>query len=224
MKTFIIAEAGINHNGDVGLAKKMIDAAANVGADAVKFQTFWGIKNLEKYELDDNEWDDLYTYCRDKNIMFLSTPHTIEAIDFLDKYVPIYKVASPHITNKNFIKNINSMGKSVFFGTGSLKHEDGMATLEEIKATLGWLDNVPLAIPLHCVSKYPCDDPRYDRIEEIKTLTDLVGLSDHSKNIRIPKCCVIERHFMLEYSHCIDESVSLTPNEFREMVNWLKST
>ena len=127
---FIIAEAGVNHNGSIELAKKLIDVAKEAGVDAVKFQTFktenvvtryagmaeYQEKNIgkketmqemiKKLEISYNDFEKLKNYCDEKGIMFLSTPHSGDAIDFLDPLMPLYKVASPDLTNFPFIEKI----------------------------------------------------------------------------------------------------------------------
>ena len=119
---------------------------------------------------------------------------------------------------------MNSKGKPILISTGSLDNENGMATYEEIIQALEWLDGYNTKTLLHCVSKYPCDEPHYERISEISSHCMNVGLSDHSKTIKVPKgLSVYEKHFMLEDSDCIDKNVSLTPSEFKEMVKWLRS-
>jgi len=219
---FIIAEAGVNHNGDIEIARRMITEAKEAGADAIKFQTFWNISKLKKYELTKVEFHHLYKFCKDKDITFLSTPHTFEAIHFLDALVPIYKIASTYMGNANFLFEVAEKGKPIMLSTGSLLHESGMATDEEITRALGWLKKAPTVTLLHCVSKYPCKSPHYERIKELKSLCSNVGLSDHSKNIEVPIVPFIERHLKLDDADCLDNSVSLTPKEFKKFVDYVK--
>ena len=219
---FIVAEAGINHNGDLNLAMQLVDAAIEAGADAVKFQTFWDKSpKLKKYELSKQDTITLIEYCFRKGIMFFSTPHTLDAIDFLDHFVTIWKLASPFIVDEEFVKKIAATKKPVLLSTGSIKNKDGMATMKEIKQALDWLPDSNVTL-LHCVSKYPCKDPHYERIEELKAFGKRVGLSDHSKNIKVPIVPVIERHFMLKGQECIDAPVSLDQYQFKEMVDYLR--
>lgn len=222
-RTFIIAEAGINHNGNIKLAKILIDAAKGAGADAVKFQTFWNLGKLKYLELTKEEFIELKRYSDSKDIIFLSTPHTIEAIDFLDKLVPVYKVASPFLTDYKFLKHVASKHKPIFLSTGSLIHDDGMATIEEIKQALNVLSFSDVVL-MHCVSRYPCFNNHNERIMELEKLNKIVGLSDHTKELNLPYVPVIEKHLMLrEYPYCIDYNVSIYPDEFKKMVQFTRS-
>lgn len=219
----IIAEVGINHNGNINLAKDLIDASIDAGADIVKFQTFWGIDKLKKYELKVDQWIDLIDYCKDMDIEFLSTPHTLEAIDFLEPYIKRYKVASPFLINRKFLELVASKNKPILMSTGSLEHKDGMATIEEIKQAIDWIPKANITL-LHCVSKYPCTDANLDRLIELQILEKPIGLSDHTKSLDIPiRLPVIEKHLMLADTECPDSSVSLTPKEFKIMVDRLRT-
>jgi len=219
---FVIAEAGINHNGNIEDAKKLVDAAVWAGADAVKFQTFWSISRLESFELSEEEWYELKRYCDSSEIMFMSTPHTFPAIHFLDELVSIYKIPSTYLGVPNFIMEVASKNKPVLLSTGNINRDDGMATDEEIANALKYVNNRSTVTLMHCVSKYPCSDPHYERIDDLRPLCMNVGLSDHSNNIVVPRNIdVLEKHIMLEDSVCPDMEVSLTPEEFKEMVKTL---
>lgn len=219
----IIAEIGINHNGNLHTALELIRVAKQVGADAVKFQYFTNISHLKKYELAGYEQDvnHLKQYCDKINITFLSTPHTFDAIQILDNYVDIFKIASPYLGVPNFLKEVASKNKPILLSTGSVIHNNGMASIEEIQNALSFIPNADVTL-LHCVSKYPCKNGYYERIDELKNLGYSVGLSDHTKNIKLPKGLpVYEKHIMLDNDLCIDRKVSLSPTEFKEMVKWL---
>lgn len=218
----IIAEAGINHNGKLSVAKKLVDKAKEAGATAIKFQTFWNISFLKKYELTEKEFIELKEYCDDSQIMFLSTPHTYDAIHFLDKLVPMYKIAGPNLFVGKFLVEVDSKQKPILLSTGNLMSSSGMATIDEISHALSFIKKSKVTL-MHCVSKYPCDDPHYDRIEELQDVFTLdVGLSDHSKNIIVPPLKVIERHFMIHEEKSIDSNVSLYPEQFKKMVKYLE--
>ena len=217
IRIMIIAEAGINHLGILNNAKKLVLAAKLSGADAVKFQTFWNIGRLKEYELTKDEFIELKNYCDKKDILFLSTPHCIEAIDFLDDLVPIHKLASPSIINKEFLEKIKSKNKPILLSTGSIINSDGMATDNEISLALNYLSDSEVIL-LHCVSKYPCYFNHLERIEELKKFGKTVGISDHTKELYLPKFPVIEKHLKLDNIDCPDNNVSLTPHEFRTMV------
>ena len=153
-KVYIIAEIGVNHNGDISIAKKMIDKAVESGVDAVKFQTFkaenlvtysakqaeYQIKNLnrqtsqyemlKKLELTYEEFKELKTYCDDKNIDFLSSPFDLESIDFLNKLnMKYYKIPSGEIENVPYLRKISSVAENIILSTG-------MSTLEDIEFAL----------------------------------------------------------------------------------------
>lgn len=229
----IIAECGVNHNGDFERAKQMVETAAYCGADIVKFQTFWDIgERLKKYEFTKEQWVELKELANSLTIEFMSTPHwgspltfykdeDLEVIDFVDTLVKYHKVASPYLTNKKYLEYIASKGKPLFISTGSINHENGMATNKEIKEALSWIPQADITL-LHCVSKYPLDKPNYKRIRELKKIKKPVGLSDHSLNKMIQCFPVVEKHFKLD-DDCIDANVSLNPEEFREMVRNIRN-
>ena len=216
---FIIAEIGINHGGNYRTAIKLIDASIDAGATAVKFQTFDSIHRLSKYELGYGDTVMLEDYCKDNDITFLSTPHTFFAIHFLDNLVSAYKVASTYLGNINFLLEIASKKKPILLSTGSLLHDNGMATLEEIRNALNYIKSSEVIL-LHCVSKYPCSNPHYNRIPLLERFGKVVGLSDHSLNIKVPRVPVIEKHIKID-NKCIDAEVSLNPKQFKDMVRWI---
>lgn len=179
-KVFIIAEAGVNHNGSLATAKKLIDAAAAAGCDAVKFQTFiaekiasrdaprasYQKKNtgssgsqydmLKRLELSEKEHKELYAYCRRKGIIFMSTPFDEESVGMLSGLgMRIFKIASGEITNKPLIERIASERRPVILSTG-------MSYIGEVDKAVGWIRGVwkgmkrkPRLTVLHCVSDYP---------------------------------------------------------------------
>lgn len=174
-EVFIIAEAGVNHNGDIKLAKKLIDAAKSACADAVKFQTFKAeslvskvaqkaeyqkqaaetdksqLEMLKKLELSYSDFKDLKEYCKEKGILFLSTAFDFDSIDFLESLeMPIYKVPSGEITNLPYLMKIASTGKPVIISTG-------MSDLDEVESAFEVLrDNGAGTMTLlHCNTQYP---------------------------------------------------------------------
>lgn len=222
-KTFVISEAGINHNGELKLAKELASVSKNAGADAVKYQTFWNLGRLREYELTKEETLELKDHCDMIEIQFMSTPHTMETIDFIDPLVEIHKIASPFLTDKEFLVKIASKGKPILLSTGCLNNTNKMATYKQIREALSWIPDADATL-LHCVSKYPCRNPRYDHIEELKRFGKPVGLSDHSLRINVPKNLpVLEKHIKLHSVDCIDKNVSLYPEEFKKMVDRCKS-
>ena len=217
----IIAEGGLNHNGDIELAKKLVNVAKWSGANAVKFQTF--AEEGHKYpNITLDETIEVKEYCDKIGIMFLSSPHDYKAIDFLDDLVPIYKIASPFIVDEKFIRGIASKKKPVLMSTGSIIHKNGMATIKEIEYALSLLKGLDITL-LHCISHYPCSDRQIHRIVDLRNRFELpVGISDHTKEMKLPRLPVIEKHIMLENVKCVDEDVSLTPSQFKQMVEYLR--
>lgn len=244
--TEIIAEAGVNHNGNPDLAHELVDAAAEAGADAVKFQTFdadrlattdtdrppYQEENrgsdqrelLSQLELDRSVFENLQTHCSERNIEFLSTPYGLESVQLLSSLgVERYKIASADIVNKPLLSKVGTTGKPVILSSG-------MATLEEIARALQWLavDDVPTTL-LHCVSDYPAsfDDLDLRFIETLDELFDVpVGYSDHTMGIEAPVAAVvcgakvIEKHLTLDQSmDGPDHESSIEPDEFDRMVD-----
>lgn len=245
---FIIAEAGVNHNGDIKLAKKLIDVAVEAGADAVKFQTFQaeelvtetaekaeyqkettGSKEsqfamIKKLELSDKNFKELFTYAQKKGIIFLSTPFDQGSVDLLDKLgVPAFKVGSGEITNFPLLKHIASKQKPVILSTGMSTLDEVIEAVEVIRKA----GSKEIAL-LHCVSCYPAriEDTNLRAMETLRRKFNLpVGLSDHTVGIHIPiaavalGACVIEKHFTLDKNlPGPDHRASLEPDELKEMV------
>ena len=249
-KVFIIAEAGVNHNGSLELAKKLVDVAVEAGADAVKFQTFKADKLVSKYaqkadyqkettstsesqydmikklELDENAHQVLISYCKDKEIMFLSTPFEHDSIDLLNSFqMPIFKIPSGEITNLPYLQHIGRLGKEVILSTG-------MANLDEVRDALEVL--IKAGTPkekitvLHATTEYPCpmEEVNLRAMQTINaTFGVKVGYSDHTQGIEVPiaavamGACVIEKHFTLDCAmDGPDHKASLEPDEFKSMV------
>lgn len=248
---FIIAEAGVNHNGELKLAKKLVDVAVTAHADAVKFQTFIAegvvtsgteiadyarnnigknmkqIDMLKKYELTYDDFTVLKEYCDKKNIIFLSSPHSFDAIDFLDHLVPAYKFGSGDITNTPTLQYAAKKNKPLLLGTG-------MATLEEVKQAIHAITSTgnTQSIILHCTTSYPCsyEDVNLRAMTTMqKELDCLVGYSDHTLGILVPPLAValgavvLEKHFTLDATLSgPDHKASLEPEELAEMVRRIR--
>ena len=213
-----IAECGINHNGDYQRAKLLAYEAKLAGADIAKFQTFPdGWNDLKNISYPDTAR--LAHYCDELGIEFMSTPHSLSAVDFLEPLVKTYKIASPFLTDLDFVKHVASKKKFVYFGTGSLIHDNGMATDEEIDDAFKILMTsgcYPLA--MHCVSKYPAENPHYERIDVIRKRHAMCGYSSHTPHVLPPdNVPVCEYHFKID-DDCVDANVSLNPLEFKDMV------
>lgn len=252
-KIFIIAEAGVNHNGDIEIAKKLIESASQAGADAVKFQTFradklvcrnaekaeYQLKNtqsdesqfdmLKKLELTEEMHRQLIDECRKRKIQFLSTPFDLDSISLLERMgMQTYKIPSGEITNYPYLREIGRTGKPVILSTG-------MCELEEVKAAVRVLkENGSSEITLlHCNTEYPT--PMQDvNLRAMQTLRDETGLpagySDHTQGIEVPIAAaamgavVIEKHFTLDRNmDGPDHKASLEPEELRSMVQAIRN-
>ena len=249
---FIIAEAGVNHNGSIVLAKQLIDVAAKAHADAVKFQTFIAedvvsndapkaeyqkqttdasesqLDMIKKLELSKEDHQELMDYAKQKNIMFLSTPFDEISVDLLIELgLPLIKISSGEITNHPFLKYIAKKGLPIILSTG-------MSTLEEVAEAVSVMKETgckDLTL-LHCTSNYPA------RVEDcnllaMKTMADAfdvpVGYSDHTPGIYVPLAaaamgaCVIEKHFTFDRNlPGPDHKASLEPAELEEMVRRIR--
>jgi len=249
---FIVAEAGVNHNGNVELAKRLIDVARDAGADAVKFQTFkaenvvtrnapkaeYQVKNtksndsqydmIKKLELSEDEFKEIYKYARKKEITFLSTPFDFESVDFLDELgIPAFKVSSTDLTNLPLLEYIAEKRRPIILSTG-------MGTLGEIEEAINTIKNAGNEdiILLHCITSYPAKFESLN-LRAIQTLREAfklpVGFSDHSLGIYAPVAAValgavvIEKHFTLDRNlPGPDHKASLEPHELREMVRAIR--
>lgn len=251
MGVYIIAEAGVNHNGSFDLACKLVDAAKGAGVDCIKFQTFKSsnlvshkarkadyqkettgegsqIDMLKKLELSYDEFLRLKKYCDDVGICFLSTPFDSDSIEFLDSIdMPFWKIPSGEITNLPYLVTLAKTGKPVVMSTG-------MCSMGEIKDAIDVLRNngtneIKL---LHCNTEYPT--PFEDvNLKAMKTMRDSfgyeVGYSDHTKGIEVPIAAValgatiIEKHFTLDRNmEGPDHKASLEPDELTAMVSSIR--
>jgi N,N'-diacetyllegionaminate synthase len=254
-KIFIIAEAGVNHNGSIGLAKELIDVAVSAGADAVKFQTFQTelcitkdaekamyqkdttghtesqFDMVKKLELSYDNFKELNVYCREKNILFLSTPFDHLSIDFLDTIgMNIFKVPSGEITNLPYLRHIGKLNKKVILSTG-------MADIGEIEDALDILieagtkkENITV---LHANTMYPTplEDVNLRAMVTIGNTFDIAyGYSDHTLGIEVDIAAVamgascIEKHFTLgKTMDGPDHKASLEPDELIAMVKAIRN-
>ncbi len=231
-RTLIIAEAGVNHNGSIELAKKLIEVAAEAGADYVKFQTFkaekvisrsakkaaYQIENtgkeesqlemVKKLELNKKEHEVLIEHCEKRGIKFLSTPFDHESIDLLhDLGVDFYKIPSGEITNLPYLKKVASKGKPIVLSTG-------MAWLGEVEAALailldGGIQRKDITI-LHCNTEYPT--PMEDvNLKAMNTLAQAfkvkIGYSDHTLGIEVPIAAVARGAVCIEKHFTLDRNM-----------------
>jgi N,N'-diacetyllegionaminate synthase len=232
MKTFIIAEAGVNHNGSIELAKQLIDVAVNAGADAVKFQTFKAEKLLsksakkadyqkettsgnesqfemiKKLELDLASHHILIDYCKIKGILFLSTPFDLESIDLLDKLgINIFKIPSGEITNLPYLEKIAKLNKQIILSTG-------MSNLGDIEKALEVLTfygtDINKIIILHANTEYPTpmEDVNLRAMITIgKAFNVKYGYSDHTKGIEVPIAAVALGASVIEKHFTLDKTM-----------------
>jgi len=254
-KTFIIAEAGVNHNGKLELAYKLIDAAKEAGADAVKFQTFTadnsvtksakkaGYQNkttdkketqyemIKKLELNEQQHKKLISYCKNKNIQFLSSPFDFASIELLNKLgINTYKIPSGEIVNLPYLRKIGEYNKRVIISTG-------MANLGEVESALNVLissgtkkENITV---LHCNTEYPTpiEDVNLKAMLTIRNAFNVkIGYSDHTLGIEVPIAAVamgasiIEKHFTLNKNmEGPDHKTSLEPEELKAMVRAIRN-
>ncbi|MCX8130709.1 MAG: N-acetylneuraminate synthase [Clostridia bacterium] len=251
--TFIIAEAGVNHNGNLRLAIELINAAFAAGADAVKFQTFHADKlvtksaekaqyqkeatgssesqyqMLRRLELTYEDHVKLFSYCKNKGIVFLSTPFDSESVDLLDELgVGIFKISSGDLTNMPMLQYVAAKGKPVILSTG-------MADIKETEEAVLWMRKAGvkhLAL-LHCTTNYPTPYPEVN-LKAMETMKEAfkipVGYSDHTVGIEVPLAaaalgaCIIEKHFTLDKTmEGPDHKASLNPVELKMMVEGIRN-
>jgi len=250
-RTFIIAEAGVNHDGELIKAKQLVDIAVAAQADAVKFQSFhadqlvaqnapkaayqakreeaeshWEM--LHRLELSDSAHLELAEYCRRRSILFLSTPFDESSVDFLERCgVDRFKVGSGEITNSHFLRYIAKKNRPMLVSTG-------MATLEEVGeavAVIRAAGNPDITL-LHCVSEYPA--PVHEvNLKAMQTMRERfrlpVGLSDHTTGIAVATAAValgasvIEKHFTIDKTdRGPDHAASLAPEELEDLVRSIR--
>lgn len=253
MSCYIIAEAGVNHNGNIEYAKRLIELAKEAGADAIKFQTFISeqlvahnaekaeyqkkattvnesqLDMLKKLELSFDDFNELYLYCKELNIDFLSSAFDLQSVDFLNQIgIEKWKIPSGEITNLPYLEKIAKLQKPVIISTG-------MCTLDEIRDAVSVFErngckDITL---LHCTTEYPApfNEVNLKAMLAIKMEFGYkVGYSDHTTGITIPIAAValgaevIEKHFTL---NCMfdgpDHKASIEPNELKLMVESIRN-
>jgi N-acetylneuraminate synthase len=249
---FIVAEAGVNHNGSEEIAKQMIHEAKTAGADAIKFQTFIPeklasksaqkatyqlettdpeesqLEMLKKLALPEKTFENLFKLSQKIEITFLSAPFDEESAEFLfDLGVEVFKIPSGEIDNIPLLRQIADYSRPVIISTG-------MSCLSEVeKAWKIFYDNEVPTILLHCTSNYPClyEDVNLRAIDTLREGFNCpVGYSDHTEGMVIPiaaiarNCALLEKHFTLEKSMSgPDHKASMEPEEFRAMITHLRT-
>ncbi len=247
---YIIAEIGINHNGDLQVAKQMIDAAVHAGADAVKFQkrtpdvatppeqqkqmreTPWGyITYLDyrcKVEFDQAQYREIDRHCKEKGIAWLVSVWDEPSVVFMEEFdTPAYKIPSACLTDHNLLKHVRKTGKPMILSTG-------MSTLPQIHKAVDAVGAEKLAI-LHCTSTYPCE-PEELNLKMVETLRQEfpntpVGYSGHEVGL-VPSAvavalgaCLVERHLTLDRAMWgSDQAASVEPGGFERLVKYIRVT
>lgn len=248
---FIVAEAGVNHNGNLSLARQLVDVAAASGADAVKFQTFRAekvvtagapkaayqlettgaeedqLEMIRRLELPFEAFRELSAYCQARKIIFLSTPFDEESVDFLDDIVPVFKVPSGEITNLPFLSHIARKGKPMIVSTG-------MANLREVETAIRTIEQAGNSkiVLLHCTSNYPANSSDVN-LRAMQTMAEAfntpVGYSDHTLGIEVSLAavalgaCVIEKHFTVDRTlPGPDQRASIEPQELENLVRGVR--
>jgi len=240
---FIIAEIGINHNGDIEIAKKLIDAAVLAGADAVKFQkrtpelcvppeqrdilreTPWGLMTYLEYrrrlEFGQKEYEEIDRYCKERNIMWFASVWDQPSVDFMEQFdPPCYKIPSACLTDDDLLRYVNKTGRPVILSTG-------MSTMEQIRHAASLIDPDRLLIA-HCTSTYPCKPEELNLrvIETLRRELDCpIGYSGHEVGLQttyaavVLGACFVERHITLDRAMWgSDQAASVEPWGFMRLV------
>jgi N-acetylneuraminate synthase len=245
---YVIAEIGINHNGDLSIARQMIDAAVHAGVDAVKFQkrapdiatppdqrsqmrdTPWGyITYLEyryKVEFNEDQYFEIEKYCREKGITWLASVWDLPSVDFMEKFdTPAYKIPSASLTDFDLIRKARATGKPLILSTG-------MSTMAQIRQGVSVAGEENLIL-MHCTSTYPCE-PEELNLKMVETLRHAfpvtpIGYSGHEVGL-VPSAvavalgaCVVERHLTLDRAMWgTDQAASVEPGGFERLVKYIR--
>jgi len=244
---YIIAEVGINHNGDLEVAKKMIDAAVHAGVDAVKFQkrtpevctppeqqkqmreTPWGyISYLDyryKVEFGEAEYREIDRHCLEKGIAWLASVWDEQSVEFLSQFdTPAYKVPSASLTDHNLLRHVRKTGRPMVISTG-------MSTMDQIQSAVNLIGTDNLVV-MHCTSTYPCE-PEELNLRMIPTLREMfpcpIGYSGHEVGL-VPSAvavalgaCMVERHLTLDRAMWgSDQAASVEPGGFERLVKYIR--
>ena len=245
---YVIAEIGINHNGDIEIAKQIIDAAVRAGVDAVKFQkrtpevatppeqqkqmreTPWGyITYLEyrhKVEFTAEQYHEIDVFCKEKNIPWMVSVWDETAVDFMENFdTPAYKIPSASLTDHKLLRHVRKTGKPMIISTG-------MSTMEQIRKAVKIVGEENLVI-MHCTSTYPCE-PEELNLKMIETLrtefpNNPIGYSGHEVGL-VPSAiavalgaCAVERHITLDRAMWgSDQAASVEPGGFERLVKYIR--
>jgi N-acetylneuraminate synthase len=245
---YVIAEIGINHNGDLDLAKQMVDAAVHAGADAVKFQkrtpeiatppeqqrqmreTPWGyvtyLDYRHKVEFNQQQYREIDRYCKQKGIAWMVSVWDEPSVDFMEKFdTPAYKIPSASLTDFGLIRKTRATGKPIILSSG-------MSTMQQIKKGVGAAGDKNLVL-MHCTSTYPCE-PEELNLKMIETLRSEfqnvpIGYSGHEVGL-VPSAvavalgaCMVERHITLDRAMWgSDQAASVEPGGFERLVKYIR--
>ena len=247
---YMIAEIGINHNGDLGIAKQMIDAAVHAGVEAVKFQkrtpeistpleqqkqmreTPWGyityLDYRHKVEFNEDQYCEIDRYCQSKGMAWMVSVWDEPSVDFMEKFdTPAYKIPSASLTDFGLIRKARATGKPIILSSG-------MSTMEQIKMGVGIAGEKDLVL-MHCTSTYPCE-PEELNLKVVQTLRDEfpnlpIGYSGHEVGL-VPSAvavafgaCMVERHLTLDRAMWgSDQAASVEPGGFERLVKYIRVT
>jgi N-acetylneuraminate synthase len=245
---FVIAEIGINHNGDIGIAKQIIDAAVHAGVDAVKFQkrtpdvstpeaqksqmreTPWGyityLDYRHKVEFTAKQYHEIDLFCKERNIPWMVSVWDEPAVDFMENFdTPAYKIPSASLTDHKLLKHVRKTGKPMIISTG-------MSTMDQIQKAVKVIGEENLVI-MHCTSTYPCE-PEELNLKMIETLrsefpNNPIGYSGHEVGL-VPSAiavslgaCMVERHMTLDRAMWgSDQAASVEPGGFERLVKYIR--
>jgi len=247
--TFIVAEIGVNHNGDLEIAKRLIQAAAHAGVDAVKFQkrtpelcvppdqrnvmreTPWGYITYMEYrnrvEFDQDQYHEIDRFCKEIGVTWFASVWDEVAVDFLEPFAPVaFKIPSASLTDHNLLRHLRKTGRPLILSTG-------MSTMEQIKASVSVVGLENLLIT-HATSTYPCD-PDELNLRVIQVLRQNfpipIGYSGHEVGL-IPSvvavslgACLVERHITLDRAMWgSDQAASVEPGGFERLVKYIRVT
>lgn len=247
--TYVVGEIGINHNGDVEIAKQLIDLAKWAGADAVKFQkrtpelavpgdqrdkmreTPWGyisyMEYRDKVEFGEKQYREIDEYCKQKGMQWFVSAWDEPSVDFMEAFnPPVYKVPSASLTDRNLLKYLKKTGRPIILSTG-------MSTMEQIKAAVKLLDQDNLMLT-HTTSTYPCE-PSELNLRMIKTLQEAfpcpIGYSGHEVGLVLSAvavamgACLVERHITLDRAMWgSDQAASVEPHGLHTLVKYVRVT
>lgn len=246
-KVFIVAEIGNNHEGDLERCLSLIDKAVECGVDAVKFQTFEPtlyysvdqkdrINQLEKFQIQKEDFIKIKRYCDKRNVVFFSTPFDIESAIFLNSIQPIFKISSGDNNFFELIDKVMSFNKPLFISTGLTDETHIKSIYKRVKKKWKKTNNSKFLVFLHCIASYPVI-PREANLNAITSLKDMfkdviVGYSDHCEGVQASILSValgakvVEKHFTDDknFSNFRDHKISADPMEMKQLVNMVRNT